>query len=155
MSLYREAGGDARGGLVAGAVALVIGLGAGYAIGISNTEEPSLTDSISALRGDLAPVTNGLDLLGGEYPQGVKGGEIVAQTEYDGSVSNVERINATFSDHAVELEQLDPKGTADLGSTLDELQRAVGSRASTEDVNRLRAEASSNLNGILPVQGAP
>ena len=155
MSLYREARGDARGGFVAGAIALVIGLGAGYAIGSSSTEEPSLADSISALRGDLAPVTNGLDLLGGEYPQGVKGGEIVAQTEYDGSVSNVERISSTFSDHAAELEQLDPKGTANLGSTLDELQQAVGSRASTDEVNRLRAEASSNLNEILPAPGAP
>ena len=141
--------------MVAGAVALVIGLGAGYAIGSSEAEEPSLADSISALRGDLAPVINGLDLLGGEYPQGVKNGEIVAQTEYDGSVSNVERISSTFAAHSADLEQLDPKGTANLGATLGELQEAVGSRAPTEDVNRLRAEASAGLNDILPAQGAP
>ena len=104
MSLYREAGQNARQGLIAGAIALVIGLGAGYLIGHSNTEDPSLADSIDSLRSDLTPISNGLELLGGEYPQAVKNGEIVAQTEYDGSVSNVQRIADTLAANRTDLE---------------------------------------------------
>lgn len=150
MSLYREAGQRGRQGLIAAAVALVIGLGVGYLLGSAGTEEPSFEDAIAGLRTDLAPVVNGLQLLGGEYRQGVRAGEVVAPTEYDGSVSNVERITATFGDHLVELNQLDPGATATLEATLEQLQVAVASKASTTEVDRLRREASSELNSIVP-----
>jgi hypothetical protein len=150
MSLYREAGGGGRQGLIAGAVALVIGLGAGYLLGNANTDEPSFEDAVAALRTDLAPVPNGLELLGGEYPQGVRGGEIVAQTEYDGSVSNVQRIADTLAAHSTELDQLDPEAAGELTDTIGELQDAIDSQASPAEVDRLRRQAISEFEAILP-----
>ncbi len=150
MSLYREAGQNTRQGLIAGAIALVIGLGAGYLIGQSNTEDPSLADSIGALRSDLTPISNGLELLGGEYPQAVKNGEIVAQTEYDGSVSNVQRIADTLAANRTDLEQLDPAATAQLESDINDLLEAVQLTASVEEIDKLRTQAATELESILP-----
>ena len=152
MSLYRETGRSGRQGLIAGAIALVIGLGVGYLLGNTNTEEPSFSEAVAALRADLGPVTNGLELLGGEYPQGVRGGEIVAQTEYDGSVSNVERIRDVLAAHVDELEQLDPEAAAKLTDLVGQLEQAVAAQASPAEVDRLRAEAAAELRTILPLQ---
>jgi hypothetical protein len=150
MSLYREAGRTGRGGLIAAAVVLVIGVGTGYLIGHANTKESSLQDAISKLRSDLAPVSNGLELLGGEYPQGVRNGKIVARTEYDGSLSSVERIRAVAAVHADELQELNPKLASRLSETLEHLQRAVASKESTGMVDRLRNRAANELEKILP-----
>lgn len=150
MSLYRQAGQNPRQALLAGAIALVIGLGVGYLLGAAGAEEPSFDQAISGLRADLSPVSNGLELLGGEYPQGVRNGEIVAQTEYDGSVSNVARIEATVEDHTAELTQLDPQATEALVAAIGELEQAVESKADPPEVNRLRREAMTELESILP-----
>jgi hypothetical protein len=154
MSLYREAGQNAKQGLIAGAVALIIGLGVGYLIGHSSAEEPTVADQIGTLTDELTPVSDGLELLGGEYPQAVKNGEIAAQTEYDGSVSNIERITQTVSDHMSDLEALDPEGTAQLQATLGDLLDAIQSQASTEEINRLRTKAADELEAILPATAA-
>jgi hypothetical protein len=152
LSLYRETGRSGRQGLIAGAVALVIGLGVGYLLGHANAEEPSFGEAVAALRADLGPVANGLELLGGEYPQGVSGGEIVAQTEYDGSVSNVERIRDVLAANAGELEQLDPEATAELTDVVDQLGEAVAAQAPPAEVDRLRQDAIAALRAILPTE---
>lgn len=155
MSLYREAGRGGRGALVGAAVALLVGLAVGYLIGNAKTEEPSFEEAVTTLRTDLAPVSNGLELLGGEYPQGVRNGEIAEQTEYDGSVSNVQRIEDTYTAHVAELEQLNPVAAADLGDAIAELRGAVEAQASPAEVDRLRRDAIEQLEAILPAAGEP
>lgn len=150
MSLYREAGGTGRGALVAGVVALVIGLGVGYAIGHATTGEPTLEQSLTTLRSDLSPISNGLELLAVEYPQGVRNGQVIAQTEYEGSVASVERIQSTAAAYADELQALDPEGAGQLSDTLSELQRAVSSKAPPQEVDRLRTRAATELEQLLP-----
>jgi hypothetical protein len=151
MSLYREVGQSRTQSLVAAGIALLVGLAIGYLLSESRSEEePSIDKAIAALRADVSPVFNGLDLLPTEYGQAVRNGEIAAQTEYDGSVSNVERIQATLSEYRDQLEQLDPQATAQLIATVDEIQRAVTSRADPDEIDALRKQASAQLALILP-----
>lgn len=150
MSLYREATQTGRQALIVGAIALLVGLAGGYLLGSSGSEEPTLDQALTALRGELAPVSDGLELLGGEYPQGVKNGEIAAQTEYEGSISNIDRLTATVNAHRADLEDLDPEATAELVATLNELATAVEAKAPPSEVNRLRRQARSDLETLLP-----
>jgi hypothetical protein len=152
VSLYRETGRSGRQGLIAGLIALAIGLGAGYLLGHANADEPSFGDAMVALRADMEPVSNGLELLGGEYPQGVGGGQGVEESEYEGSVSNVGRIGDVLAAHTDELEQLDPAATAKLTDLVDQLKQAVTAKAAPAEVDRLRQQAAAQLRAILPAQ---
>ncbi|CAN5593692.1 hypothetical protein BH20ACT15_BH20ACT15_05800 [soil metagenome] len=150
MSLYREAGKGRRQGLLALAVALAIGLAGGYLLGSSSADQPSFSDALGDLRGELAPVANGLELLGDEYPQGVSGGKVISPSEYEGSVSNVARIHATVAENEADLAQLDPDATDALIATLSEIESAVMSKADPAEVDALRARAAAQLVEVVP-----
>lgn len=151
MSLYREAGKGRRQELLALAVALAIGLAGGYLLGSSSADEPSFSDALGDLRGELAPVANGLELLGDEYPQGVSGGKVISPSEYKGSVSNVARIRAVVAEREADLTELDPAATAALAAALAKLESAVASKADPVEVDALRSRASAQLGEIVPV----
>lgn len=152
MSLYREAAQERRQGLVVATIALIIGLGGGYLLGHSSAPERSLRDSLDELRSDMQPAAGGLEILGGEYRQGVRRGEVISQGEYDGSVSNVERTEAVLAENDGELRRLDPKGTAALEATVSELRAAVARKADPGEIERLRARAAAELRAVLPAQ---
>jgi hypothetical protein len=152
LSLYRQPGrAAARTVAAAAAVALLAGGGIGYAIGAAGgEEETSLADALAALRTDVRPIANGLELVGTEYPQAVRGGRVVAATEYAAARADVQRARDTLAAHAADLRALAPGRAAALRRTLARLAAAVDARAGRAEVDRIRAAAAAQLAVIVP-----
>ncbi len=92
MSLYRQPGRIATRTLViAAAVALVVGLIAGFALGRGTAAEPpTLADEgRRPARAAAARDRRGLELTATEYGQAVRGGRVVAPTEYGAAQADV------------------------------------------------------------------
>lgn len=102
MSLYRQAGGARRRralgfGLV-GAVAVVALVVVLAALGGGS---PSEADRARKARAGVSRALDGLELVGVEYRQAVRGGRVVAPTEYAAARSDVARARAALADLAL------------------------------------------------------
>ena len=145
MSLYNEAGRrSTRRAVVAGVAALVIGLGAGFAIGRSSAGDPSATEVVAQLRDDLAPVRGGLELVPTEYEQ-VRGG---AGTESAAVEGDLARIRSGLRAAAPDLRALDPQGLENVEVNVAALASAVDGRAPAAEVERLAEAATTALREV-------
>jgi hypothetical protein len=152
VSLYRQPGrARARTTAVVAAITLVVGGGIGFAIGAASggDDEVSVSEAVAQLRRDLQPVANGLELVTTEYPQGVKDGRVVAQTEYEAAKADVARARDTVADHAEDLQALAPERAAALQRTLADLAGALDTRADEASVDRLVRQATEQLEAIV------
>jgi hypothetical protein len=148
MSLYRQPGRvSARTIALAAGIALVVGLLAGFGIGraTGGSDEPSVSEAVAALRGDVRPALSGLGLVRIEYAQAVKDGRVAAPTEYAAAKADVARARAAVAEHAADLRALSPEQAARAEQSLAQLAAAVQAKADGAEVNRLAADAEVAL----------
>jgi hypothetical protein len=151
MSLYRQPGRVASRTLVLGvAAALVVGLGGGYAIGRATAPEKTLSGNVAELRGALRPAREGIELSATEYAQAVKGGRVVAPTEYQAATADVARARSAVAGARDDLRALDPHAAADLDAAVGALGAAIAAKAGAAEVGRLSDRAGRALEAALP-----
>lgn len=145
MSLYRQSG-AARARVIAivAGVALLVGLGIGYALGNGGDEDPSASAVVDALRSDLRPVANGLELLPNEYAQAFHG----SGDEGAGVTGALGRIRAGLNDARPDLRVLAPAGARELEAAVAALERGVRARRPPVEVARLVRRASEALTAV-------
>lgn len=145
MSLYRQPGRVRPLAIAAvAAVALLIGLGIGYALGHSGRSTPSAQDAVARLRATLRPLGAGLELVPTEYPQARNGtGEESAAVRGD-----LRRIRAALTSATPDLRALDPAGTRTLAARVAALEAAVRAQAPPAQVARDVAAAQSALAAV-------
>jgi hypothetical protein len=150
MSLYRQAGRTSgRTLLIAAAVALLVGLVAGYALGRGTAPEATLADGVADLRTSLGPAAEGIELSATEYPQAVRNGRIVAPTEYQAAKADVQRAKDTVAGARADVRALDPSRAASLDKALDALGSAIDEKADPNQVKQLSSDAANALNAVL------
>src|ERR1044072_4684298 len=138
MSLYRQAGRTCtRTLLIAAVVGLVVGLAGGYAIGRPPAPKPPLGDIVADMREKLAPASEGIELTATEYGQAIRGGRIVAPTEYKAAQADVERANEAGGRVRTELRELDAARAAALEKALAALGAAVNAKREPAQVKQL------------------
>jgi hypothetical protein len=149
MSLYREVGGlRRRRRLVAIAAAAVVVVAAVAVVLASSDSDPSPQDRADDARRALQEAGNGLELLEIEYAQAVRGGEVVAPTEYEAARSDLDRVRAALEDDRAALAAADARALTALGTQLDGLAASVRERASGERVAGQVADARRQLEAL-------
>jgi hypothetical protein len=153
MSVYREpATRRARAAGIAAVVGLLLGALAGFLVGRASVEEPSLGEQIGEVQEEIRPGLNALELVGIEYPEGVRGGRVVAETEYRAAESQADSAAAAVDAARQDLELLSPAGTRRASRIIAELQRLIGERAEPGAVQRAAREASSSLEASARIE---
>ena len=148
MSLYRQAGGPSgRLAIGVGLAALVLGGAAGFAIGRGTAPEPTLDELIADARTGLRPALSAIELVGIEYGEGVDGGEVVAETEYEAARSQAQVAVDTLA-AADDLRALDPDGVAAAEREVARVQELVGQRADEQDVDAALDAASEDVSAL-------
>lgn len=132
MSLYRQAGHARRRrriavGAAVAAVAVVVLVVVLATSG--GTSAPTHAQRAQAARSAAAEAGDGLDLLGIEYGQAVRGGQVLAATEYQAAQADVQRARKSLADHAADLDAVDPAAHRRADAALAALAAAVGRRA--------------------------
>ena len=153
MSVYREpATRRARAAGIAAVLALLVGAVAGFLAGRASVDETSLEEEIGDVQEEIRPALNALELVGIEYPEGVRGGRVVAETEYRAAESQADSAAAALDAARDDLELLSPEATRRAGRAIAELQRMIGERAEPEAVQRTAREASSSLEASARIE---
>jgi hypothetical protein len=139
MSLYRQAGRARRRrritiGVAAALVALIVLVVVLATAGSSGP--PSRADRVQAARAAASQARDGLELLGIEYGQAVKGGRVAAPTEYEAAKADVQRARKALTDHAADLDAVDPPARRRADAALATLAAAVNQRADIAAVLR-------------------
>jgi hypothetical protein len=149
MSLYREPRGRRIWPL---AVTAILAAGVGLGIGLlvaPDEEDPSVSAAIEELRGEVAPAISALELVTIEYPQAVRGGEVVAETELAAARSQAEQAQATVVAAESDLAALDPAATERAVSDLDELVAEIDAEADPRSVEDLATRARASLEATV------
>jgi hypothetical protein len=151
MSLYRQAGRGRLGlAAAAGALGLVAGLAIGLLVARGSGEPPSLRDSQASLRERVSPATSGLELVGIEYQEAVRGGRVVAPTEYAAARADLRRARQAIDASKADLIALRPRLAARLQAQLADLELLVARRAPPAHVVALAGQARASLRSIVP-----
>jgi hypothetical protein len=144
MSLYRQAGRTRRnrriaaggaGVVVAVAVLVIVLAGSGGG-------PPSHAARVKAARSAAAEALDGVELLTVEYGQAVRGGRVVAGTEFAAAKADVLRARQSLADHAADLDAVDAAARVRAQDALAALAATVGRRA---DIAQAVAAARSAL----------
>jgi hypothetical protein len=153
MSLYREPG--RRSGLTFVAIAVgfaLLGGLAGFLIGSSGEEEASLGDALAEVQGEVRPALGELELVEIEYGEGVRDGEVVAESEYQASLDHAERAREVVSANAEDLRLLSPQDLAGAESALTELVGLVEDRAAPARVGAAVAGSDAAIRAAARIE---
>lgn len=144
MSLYRQPGRFATRTLaLAAAAAAGAGLVLGFALGRTTAPDPSLAEKVADLRAALAPAREGVELTATEYPQAVRGGRVVARTEYAAAKADVARARDAVRGQSANLRALGKAGAVQ--KAIDDLAAAIDRRVDPALVRRLGDAANATL----------
>jgi hypothetical protein len=146
MSLYRQAGRTSGRTLaIATVVAIIVGLAAGFALGRATAPKPTLAEKVADLRAEVGPAREGIELSATEYSQAVRGGRVVAPTEYGAAQADLKRADGAIAAARTDLRALDPARAASLERAMAALRGAVSRRADPATVQRLADAANTAL----------
>ena len=146
MSLYRQAGrASARTVALAAAGAVAVGLLAGFAIGRATEGETTLADKVRELRTELRPARQGVEQTAVEYGPSVRGGRVVAPTEYRATRESVARAQEAIAEVRGDLRALGAGRAAAVERSVDALADAVAAKAAADEVERLSRAAQAAL----------
>jgi hypothetical protein len=149
MSLYRQPGRVATRTLaLAAAGALVIGLIGGFALGRLTAAKPTLAEKIAQTRSALRPAEQGIDLVATEYAQAVRGGRVVAPTEYGAAEADVKRVRDTLAAARADLQALNPARAAAFAAAVAALEEGVRTKLGAAEVQR-RSDAARQALGAV------
>jgi hypothetical protein len=150
VSLYRQPGRVAGRTLAFVAVAaLVVGLAAGFAAGRASKSDPSLASQVADLRDRLAPARDGIELVPGEYAQGVQAGKVVSEAEYAGAQAAVKRAQDAVTANRDDLRALGAGSAAALEKALTDLSQAMAAKQDPAEVKRLAEAARAALSAAV------
>lgn len=155
MSLYREV---RRRSWRLVAVAGLLGLGAGFAIGLAiggGGGQPPLRSVLSDLQRETSPALDGLQLVAIEYPQAVEGGKVVAPTEFEAARRDLARVRRSYVSVSPDLAVLDPEAIRRAGSSLSRLNALVEGRGPPRRVKAVAETAISALRRAARIRQAP
>jgi hypothetical protein len=142
MSLYREAGGKRRNRRIAigAAVAAIVVVAIVVVAASSGGGPPSRADRVASARSATAEALDGVELLTVEYGQAVRGGRVVAPTEFAAARADVQRARQSLADHRADFEAVDPAAYTRASQALGSLAATVARRADiTQAVRTARA----------------
>lgn len=144
MSLYRQAGGFSPRTLVVGLLlAALAGALIGFLVGRGSVEDPSIAEAVADARAELSPVVAGLEIVPIEYEGALRGGRVVAETEYEATQAAVSRTEAALAAVAEDMRAIDPAGYAAATSAVEDLSSAIDSTASQIRIEALAARAQT------------
>jgi hypothetical protein len=150
VSLYRQPGRVAGRTLALVALAaLVVGLVAGFAAGRASESDPSLASQVAELRDRLSPARDGIELVPGEYAQGVQGGEVVSEPEYGGAQAAVKRAQDAVAANRADLRALGADSADALERALTDLSQAMARKQDPAEVKRLAETARAALSAAV------
>jgi hypothetical protein len=151
MSLYRQPGSRSlRLAIGAATLGLLVGLAIGLLAGRGGGEPPSLRESLTSVRERLRPATSGLELVAIEYREAVRGGRVIAPTEYAAARADLRRARQAIEASKADLVALQPRLAARLEGQLTDLERLVARRAPSARVVALAGQAQDSLRAIFP-----
>jgi len=131
MSLYRQAGRTRRRRRIAigagVAVAAVVVLA--VVLASSGGGPPSHAERVSSARSAASEALDGVELLTVEYAQAVRGGRVVAPTEFGAAKADVQRARQSLADHQADFEAVDAAAYTRAAQALGELAATVERRA--------------------------
>jgi hypothetical protein len=142
VSLYRQAGRARRNRRIAigagiaaiAVVVLVVVLASG------GGGPPSHGERVASARSAAAEALDGIELLTVEYGQAVRGGSVVAATEFGAAKADVQRARQSLSGHRADFEAVDAAAFRRASDALGALAATVARRADiTAAVNAARA----------------
>lgn len=143
MSLYRQAGRARRRRRIAvGAGALMVVVAVLVVVLATSGGPPSHADRVKAASAAAQEALDGIEIVTVEYPQAVRGGRVVAGTEYAAAKADVLRARQQLDRHRADLEAVDPTAYRRAADALGALAASVSRRA---DIARAVAAARAAL----------
>jgi hypothetical protein len=132
---------------------LLAGIAVGFALGRGTAPDPALSELVAEARAEVQPATNALELVTIEYPEAVRGGRVVAESEYQAAVAQAGSAADALAAAAPELRQLDPGGHAAATEAVDEVVRLVGEEAEPGVVEAAAEDASAAVEALAEPAG--
>jgi hypothetical protein len=143
MSLYREAGRARRRRRIAiGAGVLVVVIAVIVVLLAGGGGPPSHADRVKAAQAAASEALDGVEIVTVEYPQAVRGGRVVAATEFAGAKADVQRARQQLEQQRADFEAVDPAAYRLVGDALGTLAATVARRA---DIAKAVAAARAAL----------
>ena len=123
---------------------VLIGIAIGFLIG---REEPNAAEGVRLVRQELTAAAAGLEVAGIEYSESVEDGEVVNDTEYQGSLDAVESSRDRYETVADALATLAPQQADAIESGYDEVAAAMEDHEPPEDVEASLSALADLLKG--------
>jgi hypothetical protein len=143
VSLYREAGRARRRRRIAiGAGVLIVVIVVIVVLLAGGGGPPSHADRVKAAQAAASEALDGVEIVTVEYPQAVRGGRVVAATEFAGAKADVQRARQQLAQHRADFEAVDPAAYRRADDALGTLAATVARRA---DITKAVAAARAAL----------
>jgi len=144
MSLYRQQGGlGPRWIVLAAALALLIGAAIGFAVGRSTAPDPTVAETVAAVREEVQPVLDGIALVPDHYAQSVRAGEVAEPVQYEGAVQQLATARDGLAAAGADLRALDPGAYAAAEDAMAALSDAVRAKVDPARIAALAKQAEA------------